>query len=710
MSDLKKTKPATWFDSMVQSTQNYLEQAKGIIKRNLDKYDGVPTIPSDDPDDAIKLGNYVEQLWKDSRDWKKQSLQNRTRNSYSDIVDYWKDCRKLLSGNHWEVWGRRNQTLGDEWKAELQDDEIANQIRTKVGYIAGNWHDIIVMPNIKNINEVLDQERSNDWSKEIRNGVWKMKVEGTAHWKVTLELNDQGEPVFKERLCDNESIFPTPYSRGLERSDGCYYMAYANMLLLQDIKRKYPNLDMAKVAQISGEKMRDITIQTEDTLASYEKTKMSDEIQFYLDDDTLIDAPVDEQAIQSSIEQLRQGQIPKVEMQQNHLAFIQAYTDFVKILQQGHEQEGLMQQEHMEEQPEMTQQSQDIQIHLMQIVQLVQDQIEKHIKELEKLESQNVPIGKLKKYPFGRYIATVGGVVADDKPNPYLIDWRMLFHKCDNEVVAGSYWGRSDVEILWDANKYEDTAKSYVADIALSIGMPKAYFHEDDKKNVGKDFNNNPLDPAFYTVHAPIFAQGHAPAELFQLYQMTKKDASERLGVNSTTRGESPGGTASAKLVQTLIRQNQPLVAGESNANLNDCVERMIKSRLHLMKEFYKTPRVYYIDGIFKAINVSRLLSVQQVKTETGVIEEEIPLLQVIVKPNSNFPNEWESELEFLMGLYSVQRPDGSPLIPAEALYDSLAQRFPKLSREGEYYQLSQATAIGLQVMAQQEAQKKQIK
>jgi hypothetical protein len=694
-------------EELRKSVVGTLTNAVDTVKRSLDVNGGVEPLPDDAPENRDKVSGYCEQLFKDSQEWRKQVMRNRSRTTYVDVVDYWRDCRKLVYGNHFEVWGRRNDSSGEEWKAELQDDEIANQIRTKVNYMTGNWHDVLVMPNVKNINEVLDEERGGDWSKVIRLGAWKCKIEGTAHFKTVLTYEDNEQGRFKEILCDNEGIFPTPMSTGLLRDEGCWYLCHGTMENINDMVKRYPSLDRKQLAVTGGRKMAEISIQNDQAdNITFENTRLVDHLAFDLDDDTLIDAEVDEEEIQRRLEIIKEGGHPKINEADNHLAFVQAYHDMVVSL------DNQVQQMEAVVQPE-TQEATDMAVEqLLTIAQLYGENAQEHVDMMQKLEKRGIPIGKVQKYPFGRKIVVVGGKVAEDQPNPFKVRWRSLHHKWDNEKIPGEYYGRSDVEILYDVAKTEDTMLSITKDVALSTGIPKVFYHISDIKQHKKNgLNNDPLEPAYFNSTPPVFRQGQAPREFFEIYSFAKKEAEKRLAVNSTALGDVPGANSSAKLVQTLIRQNEPQLAGECNLNLSDCVESMMKTRLLLMREFFKEPRTYYIDGKFQVVNVSRILSMQTVTGENGQTEEiELPALRVEVKPSSNFPNQWESELSFMLELYNIKTPEGAPAIPLEAIYDVLQVRFPKLGTDGQYYKMEQALVIGLQEMKkrQQKAEEEQ--
>lgn len=727
-------------------------KAKDIVKKSINAHT-IPIMPDDSDDNKKNVESFCKNMYSDSLRWRQNQAIGRYRGGYSDIAEAWKASRKLIDGNHWVVWEKNElgrKTKGNEWKTELQDAEISNQIRTKVEYISHNWHELVVTPNIKYINQILDKERGDEWNKEIRSTVWKAKVEGSVHLKTCLEKDENGIDVFRERVVDNESIFPTPNSFGVERHEGCWYLIYARSRYVMDVVREFPDIDKSIFSDISATRKNEISfVKSENTnIVNYSTTKDVEDLRFYCDDDTLVDAEIDENEITKRIDLLSRMEKPEIKIDDNHLAFIQAYYDVLLVLEQqlqehaqviaaNQTQQPAIQEQEAEENfteegkeiptEEVAEPQQAEQIeHAMQSMEseefvdayaqeliermsLMQEQIQEHYNEIVKLEKQGMPIGKEKKYPFGRYIVMISDKIVEDKPNPYNIEWRMLFHKIDNEKIHGSYYGRSDVEILWDANKTQDTMKSYTADVAVSVGFPKTFIKETEKQTL-ESFNNNFLEPAIYREVPPTFRQGSAPRELLTLYELSKRDAALSLGVSSIVQGNEPFSGASGELVKTLLTQSLPQVAGEFNANLNTAIERMMKTRIMLMKEFYKEPRVYYLNGEYKNVNVSESLIFQEVRHENGEITiEEIPDVTINVKPNSNFPNQFESELNFIITAYNTLKfPDGAPMVPAEAIYDVLGQRFPQFAENGEWRQKSKIYELGLQVMRQMQAQEQQ--
>jgi hypothetical protein len=185
---------------------------------------------------------------------------------------------------------------------------------------------------------------------------------------------------------------------------------------------------------------------------------------------------------------------------------------------------------------------------------------------------------------------------------------------------------------------------------------------------------------------------------------MKTSSLEKKIGVNETSLGGSPSAHASGDLVELLLRQSMTLISGDVNKNLNEFVNQIMETKLALYKKFYTVPKYYMINGIPTAITVSDLLSKMMVDEDGKMVEKDIPIIQIHVKPNSNFPNQWENDIALAMQSAQTQMADGSPMVPTEWVMSIFAQRHPEFAPGGKFYQISQATKIGLQVMKEQQA------
>lgn len=637
--------------------------------------------------DEAGVAQWVKNLYKESSLWRAKSLQGRL--GYSDPQKFWEMCRKLEMGAHWDVWGHRN--LGEvdkEWHQELVDEEIGNQIRVKKSHMTANWHDIVIMPNLANVNEILDQERkTTHWGDTIQQAVMQGLTEGTSIIKSVFDKSEDERGLSCEEVCDNQSIFPTPFSVGFRKVEGCWYVIHATMKTTQQILDDYPGIERSELTQVTKELAKNVSSKTDYDAQGMILTQIVPHMELWCDDATLIPVKADAEEISLEHEAILIGHAPEVAADQDHGAHVSSHVGFLDSLQSGPRDE-------------------TTQEFYSAVVELIILHIGEHQKAAEAKVKEGIPIKKTPKYPNGRLIVLVGdSLVARDSPSPWNFDWRRCFNKWEPERLKGHFWGRGVAEILYNSNFAKDSALSRHADSGLTTSMPKVYFNIADKENVEEQkFTNDPTHPLFLT-QAPTIRQGSPAIENMEIYKIFDANTSKALGVSDISYGEVPSAQASGKLVEILRQANSIVITGEGNLRLSDLIEDVIETRLMMWRQYYTEPRYYFINGTPRAINVSKLLTTYKTRTETGEeLEKEIPEFQVKVRPNSNFPQQFENEFAFLLQLMETPSPDGAPLVPREAILDVLAQRYPQFGRDGEYYRLSEATARGLQVLQQEQA------
>lgn len=581
---------------------------------------------------------------------------------------------------HWEVWGRRNTEAGSEWKHEIIDNLIGNQARVRKSYLNANWHDITITPNFTHINEIIQQERDKThWGRNIILGSHRLLIEGTVIFKSIVDRSEDENGLAREVLCDNESILPTPEATGFTRLEGCWYVIHATLKSVQDVLSKYPKLKPTDITAAELNAAQKISVSHYSTpVSDYTKTKFVEHYEVWMDDNSLVDKTFDPQEVEDEIEAIQNGSPVEVRPDQHHEKFIERYIEVMDNLSSS------MDSLYDEADREFTE----------TVLAVITGLLEERTAAAERaLELDGIPPGKQRKYPYGRKIVVVGDKLAEDRANPLKFDWRKLFRKSDCESLPNHFWGRGVVEILWNTNHTADTALSRIGDLSITVGMPKPYFGIEDRELLSETkWNQDPTKPGFYTSRPPTFPRGSIPPELAQIYNFMREKATQEIGINSVTYGEAPTKRSSNALAETLLRQNIVLVTGEANTNLTVAIEEMIETRLLIMREVYTGPRYYIINGKPEAVTVSREL-------------KKFPVFEVNVKPNSNFPNQWEDELGFVMGMATQTAADGMPFLPREAVIDVIAQRYPQFGRSGSYYQISEILKLGVQAKQQADEQ-----
>jgi len=418
--------------------------------------------PIPDPKKPDEVADFVRNLFDEGLDFERDHFQDtkdlRPQAQATGIAvntpdTFRKACDLLEASNDHQVWGQRNNTPKTAWKQERVDGLIDRQMRTRRRYIAGNYHDISILPNIQHIGEILDQERDAiGWGSFIKKCVATAQKYGTATARVLLDTGEDIDHV-TPIICEAGSVSRTPHSTSYLMRDGCWYAVHGTMLNDKQVETQYTGIDMTELKSATNlyEKYTHKIEKRE-----YNHTKLYPKLECFFDDPGIEESPLtpDEQAeLESENEILMQGKPVEARADQNHKKHIALKTDGLQKVVGKMPDEGELQAEDDE--------------FSQRVAQAYSDNIQAHLAFIsdEDLSSQ----GLRRKYPFGRYVCTVGGKVVQDGPNPYRVAWRKLFRDVKNEEVVGRIDGKGDPEILWNDAKTADISLSRIDDLILSV-------------------------------------------------------------------------------------------------------------------------------------------------------------------------------------------------------------------------------------------------
>jgi hypothetical protein len=628
--------------------------------------------------------------------------------------EFLRDCARLENSDDYMVFGWRDKAAG---QTEWVDGELQDQIRARNAFLNANWHDVTIQPNLKGINEIFDRERKlTNWGANVRMWTRYMQVFGDVWVRSYLDKSKDPYGRATEKILRPLSFVWTPECLTINKEDGCWYAVHAERVSGQWIKDNYPDLVLDSTASDMKKSPALIGIQ-DDTTQTYSKTHYYDKYEAFLDDPAFEEIPFDQNEFDERIADVvdfapdAQGQLnPKKEVfpnkeEDNHKKWIAAYQDWLEERAKFYQKQ--------EDAGNLTEQGA---AYINRISQAVEEQIQLHEDaqaQTNAPEEEKLPKGKRVKYPFGRHIVKIGNTIATDEPNPYDFEWRILFHNIANEKIPERIDGRSDVEILRNTEEHLSGMMSHQADDELRHGHRQAWMPASEKAEYEKNnANNDPDQPRWYQTTPPQFPNGQGTNQAAEIYRTLKENAPNKLGVSAISHGEAPTKNASGDMVERLIEQNTVTITGEANQNLNDAIEDIVETRMMIWKKFYTNTRYYMIEGKTVGLVLSDYLSYEETKDAQGQsVKKEIPALIVTVRPNSNFPNKWESDLNlFIQLLGKVDQTTGMPLIPFTMVQDLLGERYVGLAEGGRYRQDSQALGVGRQVIAQQQqaAQEKQ--
>ncbi|MBE3139987.1 MAG: hypothetical protein IMZ53_05325, partial [Thermoplasmata archaeon] len=309
---------------MIKDTLQNLRQRVGkMFEGRAEEMD----IPSEKTPKSERV-EYVKTLYNDSLKWRKKSLEKRFK-SYNDPVDLWRDARKLSNGQHWDVWGHRVEVGKQTWMHEITRPIIEQQLGIRKTYLTSNVHDVVLFPNVANLNEIIRQERDDtEWGKFVTEIVGRALVDGTAVGKEILDKSEYTDGMSKSVVCDIESIFPTPYSTSFELSDGCWYLVDLTMQNVHQVSGDIEGFDETKVSSVSKKESEVISPKTD--LDSFDKTKLVPVYTCYFDDRRKENIPFPKEEFDRRTALIHEGQDVPVEDTDNHEEYINGYLDWLE--------------------------------------------------------------------------------------------------------------------------------------------------------------------------------------------------------------------------------------------------------------------------------------------------------------------------------------------------------------------------------------------
>jgi hypothetical protein len=641
-----------------------------------------------------KVVAFVKSSYVASSKWRETSLRGRFTNGtqeYDDPKRLWMDCRKLRNGDHWGVWGHRNTAKDQNWKHEIVWSAVEDQCRIRKIYLTSSMHEFDVFPNINYVSDITRQDMmKSKWYDFMNELTDRAMTDGTSFGMEVLDMNLDPDGITRSIVLDPATCFPTPGATSLDSLDGNWYFIVAATHTKQYVLSNQvwaEKLKPTDLEYITEDDFKAVNI--EEKYDNFKKKKLVSVMTMFLDDDKLELIPFDENEFNARVQALVEGQIPPVKNGiDSHRKYIRAYIDYLDRYASSITNPT----------PEDVKFFQDLSQRVLQVV-----------NEHEQFLMQDNNADKRKQYPYGRKIVVVSGKVVEDDPVDVNvgtildgIDWRRKIYKYDMEKVPGSFWGRGIPEILWHTNKMMDTFLSRIGDMTL-YGLPEKWLNINDKETLAQqkaEYNNDPLQPKWYATSPPTMISATFSGEFILLVSKMQEGLEAKIGYNKTTMGQAPNSRASGDLVDSLLQQNQVLITGEADQNLLDLVTDIIETKIEMMRLYYTEPRQYIINGTPVIMKVSDQLKQYQGKP--------LAEFQVYVKPQSNYPNQWEAEFGFLAQLMQTPTPDGTPLVDPEMVKMVLGKKFPDLAPGGRYYKISQATQIGMQVLQQQKAEAEQ--
>lgn len=220
--------------------------------------------------------------------------------------------------------------------------------------------------------------------------------------------------------------------------------------------------------------------------------------------------------------------------------------------------------------------------------------IEEEVKETTPNGEERSKFVQKLKYPKGRRITIVGGVVCEDIENPYE-DGKFPFSRLPNYLLPREFWGISEVEQLMGPQKVFNKLVSFALDVLTLMGNP--VWVVDSTSGVDTDnLFNRPGLVIEKEKGSEVRREEGVQLQPFvlQLIDRMKVWFDDISGSNDVSRGVKPGSAESGIAIQSLQEAAQTRLRQKSR-NMDAFLQNIGKQWLARQFQFSSAPRMVRI-------------------------------------------------------------------------------------------------------------------
>ena len=294
------------------------------------------------------------------------------------------------------------------------------------------------------------------------------------------------------------------------------------------------------------------------------------------------------------------------------------------------------------------------------------DYIEEECKQIDKTtgEESLAYIQKLK-YPNGRKIVTVSGVLCEDGELEY-DDKKFPYLRLINYIDPRSFWGISEVEQLRSPQKMFNKLVSFSLDVLTLMGNP--IWIVDTSSGIDTDGLVN--RPGLVVEKEPGSEVRREEGVQLQPYVLNMIDSikmwfDDVSGSNDVSRGQRPEGVTAAAAITALQEAQQTRIRQKSR-NLDAFLVDMGKMYASRVFQFYDAPRIFRVTGDDQSMkyfkfHVDKVPVTDEGGQPTGEIQN-IAKIRTVNFDENGTPFESEERQFEVKGEFDVRVISGSGL------------------------------------------------
>lgn len=214
--------------------------------------------------------------------------------------------------------------------------------------------------------------------------------------------------------------------------------------------------------------------------------------------------------------------------------------------------------------------------------------------EVKQADDTSLFVQKLK-YPDGRKLVLVSGVLCEDKPMDEYLEKKFPFVRLTNYMLPREFWGMSDVEQLESPQKIFNKLVSFQLDIMTLMGNP--IWIVDNTSGIDTD---NLINRPGLVVEKEKGSEARREsglgmdASVMQMIDRMKSWFDDVSGSTDASRGIKPEGVSAASAIEALQDAQQTRLR-QKGRYIDAFMQDFGQMYLDIVFQFYTVPRMYRI-------------------------------------------------------------------------------------------------------------------